>query len=56
MKMHEYVVTWAWECTCVKAASALEAIRMAAEEFRLPWEDVASDMNVTQMDECPAVS
>lgn len=53
MKMHEYIVSWAWECTCVRAASALDAIRMAASEFRLPWESVAQDMKVTQVSGCP---
>lgn len=51
MKMYRYQVVWGSEATEVTAATELEALKIAADRFRVNWKHVADEMIVTTLRE-----
>lgn len=48
-KQFRYMVTWGSDVAYVTAATPLEAIRLAAEDFHVKWQAVVSEMDVTPL-------
>lgn len=54
MAMYRYQVVWGSEATEVTAATPFEALKIAADRFRVNWKYVAEEMIVTPLREIKA--